>query len=168
MTGVTYELTGERFGRLVVIGEAGHQKAKRLWLCQCDCGGKAQPTTHNLRSGNTQSCGCWKREAAAGTLATHGMAYTREYGIWRGMIRRCTNPNCNAFKYYGARGITVCDRWLAGFENFYADMGASGPGLSIDRINNDGNYEPGNCRWATHKQQANNQRRSRQKKEEGQ
>jgi hypothetical protein len=147
-----FNLTGKRFGRLVVIAYAGGGK----WLCVCDCGARVVVRGYRLRGGNTKSCGCWRRIRAT----KHGMHGSREYNSWRGMKDRCSNPNHVFYKYYGGKGITVCEEWLS-FEGFFADMGTCPPGCSLDRINPNGNYEPGNCRWAPKKLQNQNQRRAR-------
>ena len=145
------DLTGQRYGTLTVIERAPNRKSKACWLCQCDCGARKEVRAANLRNGNTHSCGC----GSVRFKRTHGMTSTPEYGIWTGMKRRCLNPRDSHWENYGGRGISICERWLNSFENFYADMGKRpSPDLSIDRYpNNDGNYEPANCRWATKSQQ---------------
>jgi hypothetical protein len=163
------DITGQRFERLLVIERvpgniAGHAR----WLCQCDCGSKCIVLACNLRSGDIRSCGCLKRELFAARTITHGETKERrqsaEYRCWVGLIRRCSDPGRPDWKWYGARGIRVCERWQS-FENFLADMGRKpSPKLSIDRINNKGNYEPGNCRWATQSEQVRNQRKRRPRK----
>jgi hypothetical protein len=155
-------MSGERFGRLVVIQSAERDKWRNLlWECQCDCGGFTLVTMHNLRSGNTRSCGCLKREALArSTLHGEGDKPTVEYKTWEAMIRRCESPKAVNFKDYGGRGIKVCAEWRADYRRFLVDMGRRpSQRHSIDRIENDGNYEPGNCRWATRSEQNSNKRR---------
>lgn len=154
------DLTGQRFGRLTVERRDGSQGGKTVWLAKCDCGGAARVTASNLRRGNTQSCGCLHVARAAGLNRRHGASSGRTatptYRSWKNMKMRCLSPACPAFPRYGGRGIKVCERWLL-FENFLADMGER-PSLdhSIDRVDNDGNYEPGNCRWATRVEQSTN------------
>lgn len=157
--------TGLRVGRLVVLSIADCTPNKKTkWLCQCDCGKQAIVHSSNLTRGHTQSCGCLQREVMKAKLTKHGHSLyrkkqSREYKSWQNMKLRCLNPRNNRYRLYGARGIKVCDRWLASFVNFLSDMGSRPPETSLDRINCDGNYEPQNCRWATAKQQAQNRRK---------
>lgn len=161
----------ERFGRLVVIGEAPSEMRSypgrpshrtRRMLCVCDCGTEVTTNLNFLKMGKTTSCGCFRKELVSRTFRKHGETIggrTSEYCIWKGMRQRCDNPNNDDYKNYGGRGITVCDRWSESFEAFLADMGRRpSPQHSIDRIDNDGDYEPGNCRWATPIEQRRNQR----------
>lgn len=156
------DISGQRFGRLVVlsfVGTTSDRKAK--WLCQCDCGNRSVHTGKRLRTSHTQSCGCLRQEVAARKNTTHGMTHTTEYTIWAGILDRCYRKNNEAYPRYGGRGITVCDRWRESFENFYTDMGERpAREYSIDRINNDLGYSPDNCRWATGIEQCNNTRRN--------
>jgi hypothetical protein len=161
------DLTGQRFGRLVVKKLAGTQGTKRTWLCQCECGRKLIVTGSNLRTGNTNSCGCLHREHAierGRNSRTHGNwtngRASPTYRSWRSMHDRCKHPYMNGFEYYGGRGISVCDSWKY-FETFLSDMGERPAGHSLDRINPDGNYEPNNCRWATRLEQRHNRRRTK-------
>jgi hypothetical protein len=155
-------LTGQKFGRLTAIRPVRRHNGHIDWLCKCSCpdGKIKEVLDSNLKSGNTQSCGCLHRERDSEAHTTHDKSKTSEYRIWSGMKQRCNNPKNKDFKYYGALGILVCDRWLESFENFYHDMGPRPSDKhSIDRINSDGNYEPKNCRWATPIVQANNKNR---------
>lgn len=160
---------GEVHGLLTVIKYLGRDKwNKAVWLCVCKCGKTIESTTQNLITGNTTSCGCEHSRLAAAAQYKHGMATSRLYAVWNMMISRCHNPKNKAYHNYGGRGIKVCDRWRfgengkTGFECFHEDIGERvTKGYSIDRVNNDGDYEPGNIRWATQKEQMNNTRRSK-------
>jgi hypothetical protein len=149
-------ILGERFGRLVVT-ELLATSPRTRWRAACDCGNTWEGLGSQLTTGHTQSCGCSRADANRARQQTHGMRDTRVYAIWNAMRQRCTNPNQPHYERYGGRGITVCPEWLESFEKFYADMGdPPTDDHSIDRIENDRGYEPGNCRWATRvEQQAN-------------
>jgi hypothetical protein len=148
----------DRFGRLIVVSAAERGKRGLMrWNCLCACGASYAVYDFALKSG-TQSCGCL-RAVSNKSRAKHGMKNTPEYHSWTGMIGRCYNRNNGKYSDYGGRGITVCDQWRTSFEQFFADMGPRpSPQHSIDRIDNDGNYEPSNCRWATVAQQCRNRR----------
>lgn len=160
-------LIGRRFDRLEVLGAAGTSShGKSLWLVCCTCGSSPFVVIGSqLTFGKTRSCGCLQQESVIARNTDHGAAVRGdllpEYRIWAHIIDRCTNPRNKMWSYYGGRGITVCDRWR-NFKLFYADMGSRPSDThSIDRKNNNGNYEPDNCRWATSYEQAQNQRTTR-------
>ena len=147
------DLTGVRFGRLVVVSFSHICKSgQAVWFCKCECGKVIKREAENLKNRISPSCGCRYRTAG-------GRSKSATYASWLAMMHRCENPKRQFFYRYGGRGIGVCERWRK-FENFYADMGDRPSGTSLDRINNEGNYEPRNCRWATPTEQANNKSRS--------
>ncbi len=159
------DLTGERFGRLIVVKMVDNDKwGHHRWLCFCDCGQEVIVVCGSLRSSNTKSCGCLHKEMVSKLFTKHGhcgIQKTATYNSWCDMKKRCENPKRKQYNNYGGRGIIVCKRWMK-FENFLADMGErSSNNHSIDRINNDGNYCKSNCRWATTKQQGRNKRNNR-------
>lgn len=156
------DIVGQRFGRLLVISRHGSTIHKQAtWSCICDCGKMTVAVGSDLRGGHTSSCGCYNRDQIVRKFTKHGQAkasgLSRTYRIWAGMKTRCLNPKTKAWIRYGGRGIRVHESWLD-FENFYAAMGDAPPGKTLDRIKNDKGYEPGNCRWATYREQAQNQR----------
>ena len=150
------DLTGQRFGRLVALKKADNLGSKTRWLCKCDCGNEVFLVTGSLVSGNTKSCGCYKVDAVVKLNTTHGMTGSPVYRAWQSMITRCTNENYIEYHRYGDRGISVCDEWRNSFETFYAYMGDRPPGKTLDRIDNDKGYAPGNVRWASYTEQMNN------------
>ena len=149
------DFTGRTFGRLTVIKNMPKSGFQPRVLCRCSCGTEKVFRLHNLRHGETKSCGCLQTELLRAPRK-HGLTGSPVYHTWGNLLNRCGNPNNNAYAYYGGRGITVCDRWRD-FSNFYADMGPKpSPAHSLGRIDNDGDYEPSNCRWATQSEQTRN------------
>lgn len=149
------DLTGQRFGKLTVLSRAASIDNDAAWLCRCDCGAETTVRSGNLK--RAKACTKW----CSRVITTHGMARTKEYRAWRGIKKRCLVKSCALYKNYGGRGIGMFAEWQDSFEAFYRYVGkAPSPSHSIDRVNNDGNYEPGNVRWATYTQQARNTRRN--------
>jgi len=164
MGGPLHNLTGRRFGRLVVLRRSPRRRSDAgnratYWECVCDCGVMKTIGASPLVRGHTRSCGCFLAESVRDRSIRHGLEGTYIYSIWRGMLARCLCQTGRGYKDYGGRGITVCERWKNSVTDFVDDMGPRpSPAHSIDRINVNGNYEPGNCRWATRSQQQRNRR----------
>jgi hypothetical protein len=153
------DLTGRRFDRLLVLSRAGNDKrGKTRWLCRCDCGVEKIVGGQALRDGAIKSCGCFHRDEMTERLTTHGKTKTRIYRIYNNIIARCYKPTNTRYSVYGGRGISVCEEWRNSFQAFcdWAMTNGYRDDLTIDRINNDGNYEPSNCRWIGNKDQQSN------------
>lgn len=156
--GIKLSLVGQVFGRLTVVSESKELKGKNVtWSCKCLCGNTVVVAGSPLVCGRTKSCGCLQKEQLAKTVSekvkTHGLSKHPLHKVWSSMKERCYNPKVSHYKYYGGRGVKVCDRWKDSFENFYNDViEGYNKGLQIDRIDNDGIYEPSNCRWVTQQQ----------------
>lgn len=157
---------GDKYNRLLVIAEAERDKyGHNQFLCRCDCGTETTVSVYSLRNGNTKSCGCLKIEKLVDGnkgRTVHGKCKTKEHRHWLHIKERCTNPNCKGYKNYGGRGIAVAEEWANDFQSFYSHISSlphfGEQGYSLDRIDNNGNYEPGNVRWATKAEQSNNKR----------
>lgn len=157
---LTKDLTGQRFGKLIVISRHGTKRGNATWLCHCDCGNDCVVNAHELIAHDTSSCGCIRKERNNNTK--HGKRWTKLYGVWLEIKQRCNNSRCKSYKYYGAKGVIICQEWSGDFMNFHNWAMNNGytEGLTIDRINPFGNYEPSNCRWITIQEQARNKRNS--------
>lgn len=154
-------LDGKTFGRLLVISRTENMGRATAYLCRCVCGAEKVVRYQSLAKGQTRSCGCLRKEMMADKQRTHGRYNSPEYRSYRAMLARCSDVKHRQFKDYGARGITVCDRWAKSFENFFSDMGERPPGTTLDRIDNESGYSAKNCRWATRSEQNQNKRNVR-------
>jgi hypothetical protein len=159
-------IAGKKFGRWTVLAMHPNRNryGKALWLCRCDCGTERLVIGTLLRIGHSKSCGCVAIEKATKRLTTHGMSNTSIYHRWHAMKQRCYNPNAEWYCNYGARGIGIHQDWRDDFQSYYADVGDPPPGLTLDRVDNDGPYAPWNYKWATPKEQVANRRLSKKRK----
>lgn len=155
------DLTGRVFGRLTVVRRSFTKKGKVYWICQCECGNERSIAGCSLKLGLSSSCGCFRKELLGNITRKHGLRETKAYRILYGAIDRCTNPKNRAWVYYGGRGIRVSEAWMRNPVQFIADMGQPKDGYTLERVDVNGHYEPGNCVWATKKQQARNKRTTR-------
>lgn len=152
-------MIGQKFGRYTIVSRAESSYGHIRWTCACECGKIKAVSQSDLLRGHIKSCGCYSADAARIRMTTHGMKHNKIYIVWQNMKNRCNNVNTKDWQHYGGRGITVCDRWLESFENFYSDMGdLPFPKAEIDRIDNSQGYSPTNCRWVTHKENMINTR----------
>jgi hypothetical protein len=161
---VLSDIAGARFSRLVVLERVPNQGRLTAWLCRCDCGEMTVVRADHLRGGDTRSCGCHRKEALAKRVTTHGDArrgrLSRTYRAWADAKRRCYSPKTHGYRHYGGRGIAMCAEWRSDYRRFLADMGECSEGLTLERIDNNRGYAPGNCRWATWDEQALNKRKA--------
>jgi hypothetical protein len=168
------DLTGRRFGSLTAVKENGRGKDRRiLWECECDCGNKTNVAGRDLMNGHTKSCGCRQKLVVSSIRKKHGDRDARLYRVWKSMKKRCENPNDHSYKYYGAKGVKVCEEWhdyskfkAWALENGYDEHAHRGD-CTIDRINPCGDYEPSNCRWVSMAEQNRNKRAKMEEQEDG-
>ncbi len=151
---------GMKFTRWLVVGHTKNILDSTYFNCLCDCGTIRLVKRYHLKSGASKSCGCLNKEVVAKRFKTHGMEGTPTYNVWQHILQRCNNTKNKSYKNYGGRGIKVCKRWRNSFENFYSDMGDKPKNKSIDRIDNNGDYKPSNCKWSTAKEQCSNTRKN--------
>lgn len=156
------DIQGKKFNRLFVVSLVKKENTKiSYWECLCDCGKSIIVQSCHIRGGHTKSCGCLQKETVSEINKSHGISDSEIYSVWQNMKNRCNNENYHRFDRYGGRGIKVCKRWEESFLEFHTDMGERPEGFTIERMDNDGDYEPGNCKWADNKEQCRNRSSNR-------